>query len=673
MRPVAEAERHRAELRLQQREGLGDLLALGNAIDAIDSDLSPYIERYSLAAPDARAPLPLACAFEMVRRVVGTGAIADPGSSVSATALLLLGGALDGHGATPALASMALLPAPSRLNNHCGRMALGDALSAASALMADARQAQTRIAKNEAMRALLRSAGWQWAAWMLVGLLLLKMSRKQNRAVLGAALSLAIWAFAAWAGRVPWPFGLEHGFELARSTTGSALGPPHPFVLWLLAAAALALILSPWLQRRLPSGAQTLSSRIGYPGFVIMTGIGWLLLLDLSANGNPSNRYLALYHHGHLWLGMMIFCVIVFLRQAIGRALAWTLSMIDALASAIRRQIGGSAMGAAALALVAGVVAAIGALPANLPQLTSEIARLWLIIGASWFFFLRGDPLTERLARGGGSVGSLLRYTWPLLCVALVLVGAQLITHDKGPLLIACYGGGAFVAASVAMWWHQRSGAYISAFALVMALFMAWIFAITYGLFELGSLDEVTAGRLENLAAPFASANDQLALVTWFQQAAPSTGFGLGAVPWCGRGGGAGCAGVPAQIQSDYTLTALVGAFGWTAAWAITIGCAFWLHRLIRHHGRVTRGEPRLVAASGRIVNDDQALLSWMGVAWVVLALCQLAVTVAGNLAVLPLTGVTFPFVSFGMTSLLANMAFLGLSINLNLPASARG
>ncbi|TMH37920.1 MAG: hypothetical protein E6H66_01030 [Betaproteobacteria bacterium] len=62
-----------------------------------------------------------------------------------------------------------------------------------------------------------------------------------------------------------------------------------------------------------------------------------------------------------------------------------------------------------------------------------------------------------------------------------------------------------------------------------------------------------------------------------------------------------------------------------------------------------------------------------MGVAWVVLALCQLAVTVAGNLAVLPLTGVTFPFVSFGMTSLLANMAFLGLSINLNLPASARG
>ena len=94
-----------------------------------------------------------------------------------------------------------------------------------------------------------------------------------------------------------------------------------------------------------------------------------------------------------------------------------------------------------------------------------------------------------------------------------------------------------------------------------------------------------------------------------------------------------------------------------------------WLHRLIRYHGRATRGEPRLVAASDRVVNDDQALLSWFGVTWVVLALCQLAVTVAGNLAVLPLTGVTFPFVSFGMTSLLVNMALLGLVINVNLPA----
>jgi cell division protein FtsW (lipid II flippase) len=96
---------------------------------------------------------------------------------------------------------------------------------------------------------------------------------------------------------------------------------------------------------------------------------------------------------------------------------------------------------------------------------------------------------------------------------------------------------------------------------------------------------------------------------------------------------------------------------------------AIWLHRLIRHHGRVTRGEPRLVGAGGQLGNEGQALLSWIAVAWVVLTSCQLAVTVAGNLAVLPLTGVTFPFVSFGMTSLLVNTAFLALCLNVDLPA----
>jgi hypothetical protein len=217
------------------------------------------------------------------------------------------------------------------------------------------------------------------------------------------------------------------------------------------------------------------------------------------------------------------------------------------------------------------------------------------------------------------------------------------------------------------MWWHLRSGAVHGPGALAVAMFIAWIGGVTYAVFQLGPIDEVTAGRLESLAAPLASVNDQLALVEWFRQASPPKGFGLNAVPWCGFASEAACAGVPAQIQSDYTFTALVGAFGTTAAWAIAIGCAVWLHRLVRHHGRVTRGEPRFVRSMGRIVSDHQALLSWIGVTWVVLTLCQLAVTVAGNLAVVPLTGVTFPFVSFGMTSLVVNSAFLALCLNVTM------
>ena len=124
---------------------------------------------------------------------------------------------------------------------------------------------------------------------------------------------------------------------------------------------------------------------------------------------------------------------------------------------------------------------------------------------------------------------------------------------------------------------------------------------------------------------------------------------------------------MPAQIHSDYTFTAIVGAFGTLSAWIAALACAVWLHRLIRHHGRVTHGEPRFIALPGRVGYDGQAFMSWIAVAWVALTLCQLAVTVAGNLAVLPLTGVTFPFVSFGMTSLVVNMAFLALCLNVDL------
>jgi cell division protein FtsW (lipid II flippase) len=261
-----------------------------------------------------------------------------------------------------------------------------------------------------------------------------------------------------------------------------------------------------------------------------------------------------------------------------------------------------------------------------------------------------------------------VRYAWPLAFVGLVLVGTMFVTRDMGPLLIASYAAGAFLSASIAMWWHLRTGAAQAPAALAVGLFAVWIVGITQAVFQFGAVHEVTAGRLENLAAPLASTNDQLALVTWFRQAAPATGFGLGAVPWCGYADSIGCPGVPAQIQSDYTFTALSGAFGEWGAWLISLGCAFWLHRLIRSHGRVTRGEPRFVRHGARVVADHQAFLSWIGVAWVVLALCQLAVTVAGNLGALPLTGVTFPFVSFGMTSLVVNSALLALCVNVNLP-----
>src|SRR5205085_4984524 len=85
---------------------------------------------------------------------------------------------------------------------------------------------------------------------------------------------------------------------------------PALFVWWMAGLAGVALL---WGLIGLVRGGspvrpvQSMSSRVGYAGLVPATGLGWLVLLDLSANGHPGNRYLALYHQGHLWLGMLVF------------------------------------------------------------------------------------------------------------------------------------------------------------------------------------------------------------------------------------------------------------------------------------------------------------------------------------------------------------------------------
>ena len=90
-------------------------------------------------------------------------------------------------------------------------------------------------------------------------------------------------------------------------------------MLTLAGAAFLALVVA-LLRRRDPvldaaAPAQAMSSRIGYAGLVLATGLGWLLLLDLSAYAHRTNRYLALYHQGHLWLGLLVFSLLLFLRR----------------------------------------------------------------------------------------------------------------------------------------------------------------------------------------------------------------------------------------------------------------------------------------------------------------------------------------------------------------------
>jgi cell division protein FtsW (lipid II flippase) len=250
-----------------------------------------------------------------------------------------------------------------------------------------------------------------------------------------------------------------------------------------------------------------------------------------------------------------------------------------------------------------------------------------------------------------------------------------MLTDDLGPLLVILYATSVFWGAAVAFAVFDKAGyrPWVGGVTALTAT-AAWVYFVTFAL--LSALPAVSAwvadvlgqpgplGRVEErLAAvrnPFVASNDQLAIVTWFQESAPAGGYGFGAVPWCSEVA-SGCRGVPNQIQSDYIFTALVGVYGMAVALALVVLLALWLTRVVINHRRATRG----VVAFDTPTAAQQAWISWIAVCWVGLTLAQLAITVAGNVGWLPLTGINFPFVSFGLWSLLANTFFLSLAINL--------
>ena len=416
--PVKAAD---ARLQTLRRQSGGDVRDDADAIAAVEAEVQPYLERFQLSSPAFSAgPRPLACAVRQLTWALRQNAASAGGAANAETlrsnAVLLMAAALDGHPATEALANDVPWPAPADpvMASGGGRAldaagcdaAFASSLAATASLMSDARHSVTNARKNEAHRALVRTAGWQWAGAMAIGYAMLVWGRRNRSPALGVAVAMALWALAAWAGRAPFPFAGARMFEPGRAEAAFD-SAPAPFVIALGVLAALLFLIASRMARSRGTAHTrphaTLGSRVGYPGFVLASGLGWLLLFDLSADGHPGNRYLALYHQGHLWLGMLVFSALAFLRRPLARELGWLLSLAGEALRAVTRRLGVFGAATTLLLVTAAAVVAFGLGLSHMRQLTSELGRIWLIVGAAWFFFLRAGPLTERLAYAGSA------------------------------------------------------------------------------------------------------------------------------------------------------------------------------------------------------------------------------------------------------------------------------
>ena len=149
--------------------------------------------------------------------------------------------------------------------------------------------------------------------------------------------------------------------------------------------------------------------------------------------------------------------------------------------------------------------------------------------------------------------------------------------------------------------------------------------------------------------------SDQLAITRYFIASVPDTGYGLGGVPWKGEKRA-----VPEQTHSDYMPTALYGVLGKNKLILLSIMYFSWLAVIVLAYQRLTLGfNTRLSPAE-----MSTSFFGWVAIIWTTTIMMQVCVTFMGNLGIAPLTGVSWPFLSYGQVSLVINCVVLGLLLH---------
>jgi len=275
-------------------------------------------------------------------------------------------------------------------------------------------------------------------------------------------------------------------------------------------------------------------------------------------------------------------------------------------------------------------------------------ARLWIDLGPIGFqpgeaikivlvIFIAGYLAEKRALLAGAlrQVGPIkippLPYFLPMLAIFAIVMGIVVISNDLGTALLF-YGiflTMLFVATG------RRSYVLIGLVLFVVGSFVA------YQLF--GHVQV----RVDNWINPWADPTG-----AGYQTVQALYAFGRGGLFGEGLGQGlpliAGQLPIPA-IQTDFIFTAVAEELGLVGAFALLALMA----------ALVVRGLRVAILA-----HDDFSSLLAVGLT-ASLGL-QTLIIVAGNAKLIPLTGITFPFVSYGGSSLLASFVVLGLLLSMS-------
>lgn len=379
-----------------------------------------------------------------------------------------------------------------------------------------------------------------------------------------------------------------------------------------------------------------------YPGTIFFWGISLVLMTDLGLNYVHKLRFLGYY----TWSRLLI-CFSILLIMAVFCRFPLMHNLLSNLLERARCVSTKNTWLIIGFFLVAGLVGYL--LPAQRVN-DSELIKGIALVFFALYAVVRGDyisrraQLKESMPQGWpwkhlvGIIpqGWVWHHLTDLLVASVAILFAFAFIHDFGPLLTVILLFSCYV-------WLLMGSRILFCLVVGWSTALALVWALR-GVLSKNSYVAHIYRRIYEMIDPFNDGSTELAKLVWFRNGAGA--FGYGKIPYFGHYVKEGAEKIvtPLQIQSDYTVSHLIGGYGYLGGLLLLGIYLAWLLKMMMD-ASVFAGDCTKRAA-GRFVG-------WFLSIGILLMIIQVFLTFLGNFNLAPLTGITLPYISFGGTSLL--------------------
>ncbi len=257
---------------------------------------------------------------------------------------------------------------------------------------------------------------------------------------------------------------------------------------------------------------------------------------------------------------------------------------------------------------------------------TTELIKLFMLVFLAGYLADEADVLSSPRIRFAGRTYRALPYLVPLGLTWLMAMASLALLRDLGSIALLLL---------------------LAIAALYVATGRAWLVAAGLGLLALTAIAGYFAfdharARIDVWRDPFARADS-----TGYQTVQSLYAIEAGGIT--GEGLGLGQPGVIPAAPTDYVFGAIAEELGLAGALGVVLVYIVLLFAGLRVALQARDSYGRLLAASTALLIAIQA-----------------GVIIAGNLRIIPTTGITLPFVSYGGSSLVVNFVLVGLLLGIS-------